>query len=216
MKNKALRWFMTLGINSIRTWDDMKRVFLEKYKNHYKHHDVRNEVFKMNQKEDENLEYLVERFTFNIKRSKMHNLGSDILKNILLNAIKDEWIDLLNVVGKGDVYQLSFQEICELCKNILRGKENYGRSPQDLVTARESKLTTGLVSQTELNNLLNILDSLNDQIEMLRMQNKKNFENVALHECPLDNIKICKICAGSHTTKDCPSLPGLKVVYEKG
>ena len=30
LKDKALRWFMTLGTNSIRTWDDMKRVFLEK------------------------------------------------------------------------------------------------------------------------------------------------------------------------------------------
>lgn len=129
---------MTLGTNSIRTWDDMKRVFVEKYKNHYKHHDLRNEVFKMNQKEDENLEDLVERFTYNIERSKMHNLGSNILKTLLLNAIKDEWIDLLNLVGKGDVYQLPFQEICELYKNISRGKAKY-------VTARENRLTTVLV-----------------------------------------------------------------------
>jgi hypothetical protein len=68
------------------------------------HHDLRNEVFKMNQKEDESLEDLVERFAYNIKRSKLHNLGSEALKTLLLNAIKDEWIDLLNLVGKGDVY----------------------------------------------------------------------------------------------------------------
>lgn len=90
LKDKSLRWFMTLGTNSIRTWDDMKRVFLEKYKNHYKHHDLRNEVFKMNKKDDENIEDLVERFTYNIKRSKLHNLGSHILKTLLLNSIKDE------------------------------------------------------------------------------------------------------------------------------
>jgi len=74
--------------------------------------------------------------------------------------------------------------------------------------------------------LLNILGNLNEQIEMLRTQNKQKVENVALfypkctkkhslHECPLDSIKICKICVGSHTTKDYPSLPGLKVVYQK-
>jgi hypothetical protein len=88
LKDKALRWFMTLGTNSIRTWDDMKRVFLEKYKDYCIHHDLRNEVFKMNQKEDESLEDLVERFTYNIKRSKLHNLGSDTLKTLLLNAIR--------------------------------------------------------------------------------------------------------------------------------
>ena len=31
LKDKALRWFMSLRTNSIGTWDDMKRVFLEKY-----------------------------------------------------------------------------------------------------------------------------------------------------------------------------------------
>ena len=32
LKDRALRWFMTLGINSIRTWDDMKRVFWKNIK----------------------------------------------------------------------------------------------------------------------------------------------------------------------------------------
>ena len=70
-----------------------------------------------------------------------------------------------------------------------------------------------MVSQTELNNLLNILGNLNEQI--MRMPNKQKVEDVALHECPPDNIKICKICAGSHATKDCPSLLGLKALYQK-
>jgi hypothetical protein len=38
---------------------------------------------------------------------------------------------------------------------------------------RVSKSTSGLVSQTELNNLLDILGNLNEQIDMLRMQNKQ-------------------------------------------
>jgi len=62
---------------------------------------------------------------------------------------------------------------------------------------------------------------------MLRMQSKKKAEIVAsfifcpkcrkkhaFHECPLDNIKIYKICVGSHTTKYFPSLPGLKAIYQ--
>jgi len=56
--------------------------------------------------------------------------------------------------------------------------------------------------------LLDLLGNLNEQIEIPRMQNKKKIGNVAsftfcpkcrkkhaLHGCPLDNIKICKICA---------------------
>ena len=92
---------------------------------------------------------------------------------------------------------------------------------------RISKWTSILVSQIELNNLLEIFSNFNEQIDMIRMKNKQKVENVssfiffpkcrkkhALHECPLDNIKICEIYATSHTTKDFPSLLGLKAVYQ--
>ena len=32
LKDRALKWFMSLGTNSIRSWNDMKNIFLEKYK----------------------------------------------------------------------------------------------------------------------------------------------------------------------------------------
>ena len=46
---------MSLGTNSIKTWDDMKRVFLEKYKYYCIHCDLRDEVPNMNKKEYERL-----------------------------------------------------------------------------------------------------------------------------------------------------------------
>lgn len=105
---------MGLGANFIRTWYDMKKVFLEKYKDYCIHRDLREEVFKMTQKEAKNLEDLVGRFTYNVKQAKLHDLGLDTLKNLLLKAKRDEWIDLLILMVKGDVSQLSFQDICEL------------------------------------------------------------------------------------------------------
>ena len=96
----------------------------------------------MNQEEDESLEDLIERFIFNVKREKLHPLGFDTLKTLLLRTIRDEWIDLLNLMSGGDVYQLSFEEICETCKCISRGME------------RVSKFYSTLVRQDELGNLL--------------------------------------------------------------
>lgn len=32
LKDKALKWFMSLGTNSMRSWNDMQKIFLEKYK----------------------------------------------------------------------------------------------------------------------------------------------------------------------------------------
>lgn len=76
----------------------------------------------MNIKKDESLEDLVEIFSYNIKRAKMYNLDDETIKYLLLKSIRDEWIDLINLMGKGDVSQLSFGEICDLCKHISRGK----------------------------------------------------------------------------------------------
>ena len=116
----------------------MEKVFLEKYKDH----DLKEELFRMNQREYESLEDLIGRFMYNLKREKLHHLGSDTLKTLLLRTIRDEWIDLLDLMSRGDVYHLSFEEICETCKNMSRGR------------ARVSKSTSRSVSQAKLGNLL--------------------------------------------------------------
>jgi len=71
LKDAALKWFMSLGINSIRTWEQMKTTFLDKYKDYCMPHNFKDEVFKMVQKEDENLEDFVERFAYNVKTEKL-------------------------------------------------------------------------------------------------------------------------------------------------
>lgn len=37
-----------------------------------------------------------------------------------------------------------------------------------------------------------------------------------LKECPLNNIEICAICVGEHSTKHSPSLPILKLYTKEG
>ena len=96
---------MSLGTNSIGSWNDMKNIFLEKYKDH----DLREYIFRMNQEEDERHEDLIDNFMYNVKRGKLHHLGFDTLKTLLLRIIRDEWIDLLNLMSRGDVYQFSFE-----------------------------------------------------------------------------------------------------------
>ena len=63
LKELALWWFMGLGANVARRWDEMQTLFLEKYKEYYKENDSRgDDVFWMSQKEDETLEYYVSLF----------------------------------------------------------------------------------------------------------------------------------------------------------
>lgn len=79
----------------------MKESFLEKYRDHCMPHNIRDEIFKKTHKEDENPEDLVERFFYNIKRENMDSLDQETLKAFLLKSIRDEWIDLLKLIGKG-------------------------------------------------------------------------------------------------------------------
>ena len=135
----------------------MKRVFLEKYKDYCMHCNRKDEVFKMVQREDEILENIVEMFAQNIQRAKRHNLDEVTLKNVLLKTIRDEWIDLLNFMGKGYVSQFPFEEICEFCKNIVRGKAKYGKNLRDPVMSRVRKFASRMLSREELGNFLDNL-----------------------------------------------------------
>jgi len=85
------------------------------------------------------------------------------------------------------------------------------------------------VSRAEICNLLDnfkidILGSLSEQIDTLKVQNKKKVENVAfsifcpkcrkkdaLKECSLDlkSLETSVICVENHNTKEFPSIPSL-------
>ena len=42
------------------------------------------------------------------------NMGLDVLKIILLRGIREDCLDMLNLLGKGDVSKESFEKIIEL------------------------------------------------------------------------------------------------------
>ena len=75
----------------------------------------------MNQREDESLEEFVERLEYNIQRSGHLDFDPYILKTILLRGIIDEHLDILNLLGKGDISKESYQDILTLCRRSLRG-----------------------------------------------------------------------------------------------
>jgi len=51
-------------------------------------HNIKDEVFKMLQKEDENLKDFIEIFAYNVKRAKTHGLDEEYLKALLLKSIR--------------------------------------------------------------------------------------------------------------------------------
>lgn len=77
---------MSLGGNWIQTWQDMKNVLLKRYEDYCK---ASEDIFNMIQGEDEILEDYVERFQYNLQKSKHEHLAKEILKTLLFKGIKD-------------------------------------------------------------------------------------------------------------------------------
>lgn len=45
----------------------------------------------------------VERLQYNIQRSSHRDVSKDILKTILFIGVRDHYLDMLNMLGKGDI-----------------------------------------------------------------------------------------------------------------
>ena len=100
---------------------DMREVFLFKYQDYYRTRYLKDEIFIIAQKEEEILEDYMEQFHYNLQRSKFSNLDPEILKPIFLRGIRDDCLDHLNLLGKGDISQEPLDEIMKLCPRTSRG-----------------------------------------------------------------------------------------------
>jgi len=64
LKDNALRWFIGLAVDSITSWADMEKVFLDKYQEYCKVKDRKDKLFQIKQGDDESLEDYLDRFLF--------------------------------------------------------------------------------------------------------------------------------------------------------
>ena len=115
LKDSTLRWFMGLGEHTIRTWEEMRIAFLKKYQEYCRTSDSHNDIFRMQQQEDQSLEDYIERLVYNLQKNR-NDLNLTTIRTIFFKGILEENIDILNLMAFGDVSQKSFKDIVELCK----------------------------------------------------------------------------------------------------
>ena len=162
----------------------MKKTFLQKYQDYYKTKDLREEIFTMTWRGEESLEYYVERFQYNMQRSRQNGLNDYTFKILLLRGIRDDCIDLLNLMGAGDVSLLKYVEICDLYRRYSRNSSWSGRGIWDTVS-RTTKTSREGVSRMEIGNLLegfktDILSSLSSQLDALQAKKRQEEEDRTL------------------------------------
>jgi hypothetical protein len=187
-----------------------------------------------NNKMKKSLRIFLERFIFTLQKSKYTDLQEDSNQDSFLERSLEEYIDTLNLMAAGDIYQKNFETICELCRTYSRSRGKATKSGRESVNRNTKTSTSGGVTRVELGSLLenfktDLLGTIGSQLDTLKIRKKQEEENHVLsifcskcrkrhplRECPLDNVSICAICAKDHKIEDCPSLPGLHAIFKGG
>ena len=65
----------------------------------------------MTQHEEENLEDYLERFFYNLHKSNQISLNFDTIRTIFLKGVRDDYINVLNLMGACDISFLPFDQI---------------------------------------------------------------------------------------------------------
>ena len=100
----------------------MKKVFLQIYQDYYRPKNSRNDIFKVQNLEDESLKDYLEWFTYILNKSKYNKLQDDAVCTLFLKGIQEELMETLNLMASGDVSHKSLEEICEMCRNYSRSR----------------------------------------------------------------------------------------------
>ena len=145
---------MGLGGGVINDWNQMKVVFLKKYQDYCRSRELKDEIFQMTEKPNETLEEYVERFQYNLQKSTYAYLPlpDNVLKTTLLKGMKEQWVETLNIMGKGDIYQESFADIIDMCIRSLRGRTRLKSAERDMIT-RDNKTSSEGVTRADIGNL---------------------------------------------------------------
>jgi len=142
-------------------------------------------------------------------------------KLFFYGPLREDSLDMLNIVGKGNISKEDFDSIWDLCIQCSRG---VSRNKHKIWT---SKTSSGGITKVEIGNLLDnlktdILSTLSSEMDTFQeKQNKMELErNMAIFfpQCrkkhPLNTVETCAICQHNYPTSSCPSLPRLKVVFQ--
>ena len=110
----------------------------------------------------------MECFQYNLQISKQRKLGEETLKTLLLKGIQDEYLEILNLMGTCDVFQLSYDDDCELCIRYSRGNFKTSNNSKEIPSLfLKSVAKTGALGD-EIGNLFeNVNVDINGSINFL-------------------------------------------------
>jgi hypothetical protein len=72
----------------------------------------------------------------------------------LLKGVREDCLDMLNMLGKGDIYKESYEDIVNICQRSSQGSTRNKSATSDATFSRVHKLANGWETREEIGNLL--------------------------------------------------------------
>nr|GEV76443.1 reverse transcriptase domain-containing protein [Tanacetum cinerariifolium] len=203
LTHHATAWFDHLPRNLIIMFEQMAKMFLEKYFPPFMVTKLRNEITKFRQRPDESLFEAWECYKFSIDRCPNHNMLPVTQIDTFYNRLTLRHHDTTNTAAGGTFKKRRPEECYDLIENITAHHNDWDTSAQrsesssSITSSFDSKIVALKAEMTEINkNLMKVLQ-INQQVKAV--------------------THSCETCGGLHANNDCPAIVGqTQNVYATG
>ncbi|GJX57730.1 reverse transcriptase domain-containing protein [Tanacetum coccineum] len=203
LTHHATAWFDRLPRNSITTFEQMAKMFLEKYFPPSMVTKLRNEITNFRQRPDESLFEAWERYKLSIDRCPNHNMLPVTQIDTFYNGLTLRHRDTINAAAGGTFMKRRPEECYDLIENMTAHHNDWDTSAQrsesssSITSSSDPEIVALKAEMAEINkNLMKMLQT-NQQVKAV--------------------TPSCETCGGPHAYNDCPATVGqTQNVYAAG
>ncbi|GKA20326.1 reverse transcriptase domain-containing protein [Tanacetum coccineum] len=203
LQHRAAEWFDRLPSNSITTFDQMAKIFLEKYFPPSMVIKLRNDITNFHQEPNESLFEAWERYKLSIDHCPNHNMLHVTQIDTFYNGLTLRHRDTINAAAGRTFMKRRPEECYDLIKNMTTHHNDWDTSAQ----RSESSSSITSSSDPEIVALKAEMAEINKKL-MKVLQIKQQVKAVT---------PSCETCGGPHAYNDCPATVGqTQNVYTTG
>jgi len=189
-------WLYYLAPRSIFSWDDLKRVFLEKFFPTSRTTAIRKDISGIRQLSGESLYEYWERFKKFCASCPHHQIFEQLLLQCFYEGLSNIERSMIDAASGGVLGHMTPTEARNLIEKMASNSQQFSARNDAIILRGVHEVATNSSSSTENKKLQGKLDALVNLVTLLAMN--KKFAPVA---------RVCGLCSSAdHHTDLCPSL----------
>nr|GEX04394.1 uncharacterized mitochondrial protein AtMg00810-like [Tanacetum cinerariifolium] len=194
LTHHATAWFDLLPRNSINTFEEMAKMFLEKYFPPSMVTKLRNEIVNFRQCPDESLFEAWECYKLSIDRCPNHNMLLITQIDTFYNELTLRYHDTINVAAGGTFLKRRPEECYDLIENMTAHHNDWDTSSQ------QSESSSSITSSSDPEIIALKAEMAKININLMKVLQINQEVKAVAHNC--------ETCGGPHSYNDCPATIG--------